>query len=261
MHRLQKIKPEDYLKTPFGLCNAPAVFQRYINEVFRDLMKKGIVMSYMDDLIVPSNDVKDGLEKLKIVLRTAEENGLEIKWKKCQFLKDNVTYLGHEIENGTVRPSRKKIEAVADFPEPTTLKKVQSFLGLTGYFRKYIKDYSLIAKPLTDLLKNPREFRFDDEQRISFGMLKDKLSSEPVLKIFNHEHQTELHVDASQDGFGGVLLQKDTEDGELVLAECYSKKIRKMVSYTQFIIGVRKPTMPKESTIAMNSKYWQWLKL
>ncbi|KAK9675148.1 Retroviral aspartyl protease [Popillia japonica] len=70
-------------------------------------------------------DVKDGLEKLKIVLRTAEENGLEIKWKKCQFLKDNVTYLGHEIENGTVTPSRKKIEAVADFPEPTTLKKVQ----------------------------------------------------------------------------------------------------------------------------------------
>ncbi|KAK9695646.1 Reverse transcriptase (RNA-dependent DNA polymerase) [Popillia japonica] len=116
--------------TPFGLCNAPAVFQRYINEVFRDLMKKGIVMSYMDDLIVPSNDVK-------------------------------------EIENGTVRPSRKKIEAVADFPEPTTLKKVQSFLGLTGYFRKYIKDYSLIAKPLTDLLKNPREFRiFVDSKTI-----------------------------------------------------------------------------------------------
>ncbi|GFW87179.1 transposon Ty3-I Gag-Pol polyprotein [Trichonephila clavipes] len=96
--------------------------------------------------------------KLKIIFEVAKKYGLEIKFKKCQFLKKKIEFLGHIVESGTIKPSPTKTLAVRKFPEPTTIKQVQSFLGLTGYFRKYIKDYSKIAKPLSDLTRKPSLF-------------------------------------------------------------------------------------------------------
>ncbi|GBN37777.1 Retrovirus-related Pol polyprotein from transposon 17.6 [Araneus ventricosus] len=107
----------------------------------------------MDDLIIPSKDEKEGLEKLKVVFKVAKKYGLEIKFKKCQFLMRKVEFLGHIVENGTIKPSTAKTLAVRKFPEPTTVKQVRSFLGLTGYFRKYIKDYSKIGKLLSEAKK------------------------------------------------------------------------------------------------------------
>ncbi|GFY51824.1 transposon Ty3-I Gag-Pol polyprotein [Trichonephila inaurata madagascariensis] len=114
------------------------VFQRYVSSIFRDLTRKGIVISYLDDLVIPAKDEKEGLEKLKIVFEVAKKYGLEIKFKKCQFLKKTIEFLGHDVENGTIKPSTVKAQAVRKFPKPTTIKQVQSFLGLTGYFRIYI---------------------------------------------------------------------------------------------------------------------------
>ncbi|GFV18019.1 retrovirus-related Pol polyprotein from transposon opus [Trichonephila clavipes] len=155
----------EFNKVPFGLSTSPGVFQRYVSSIFRDLTRKGIVISYLDDLIIPAKNEQEGLKKLKIIFEVAKKYGLEIKFKKCQFLKKKIEFLGHIVESGTIKPSPTKTLAVRKFPEPTTIKQVQSFLGLTGYFRKYIKDYSKIAKPLSDLTRKENLFAFGIQQK------------------------------------------------------------------------------------------------
>ncbi|GFX44877.1 retrovirus-related Pol polyprotein from transposon 17.6 [Trichonephila clavipes] len=130
----------EFNEVPFGLSTSPGVFQRYVSSIFRDLTRKGSVISYLDDLVIPAKNEQEGLEKLKIIFEVAKKYGLEIKFKKCQFLKKKIEFLGHIVESGTIKPSPPKTLAVRKFPEPTTIKQVKSFLGLTGYFRKYIKD-------------------------------------------------------------------------------------------------------------------------
>lgn len=142
----------EFLKTPFGFCNSPAVFQRFINNIFRQLVNEKIVLVYFDDVIVLAKNIEEALDRLKIVLNLCSEYGLEINFKKCQFMKERIEYLGQIIESGRVFPSNDKIRAVNNYPVPETLKEVQSFLGLTGYFREFIKSYAIISKPLSDLL-------------------------------------------------------------------------------------------------------------
>ncbi|GFW70256.1 hypothetical protein TNCV_3337741 [Trichonephila clavipes] len=154
----------EFNKVPFGLSTSPSVFQRYVYSIFRELMRKGVVIIYMDDLIIPAKDEKEGLEKLKEVLEVVSKYGLEMKFKKCQFLGRKVEFLGHVVENGTIRPSIAKTIAVKKFPVPTTVKQVQSFLGLTGYFRKFIPAYSQIAKPLSVLTRKDNPFMFEQPQ-------------------------------------------------------------------------------------------------
>ncbi|CAK9833038.1 Transposon Tf2-9 polyprotein [Anthophora retusa] len=205
----------EFLKVPFGLCNSPALFQKFVNAVFRELINDKTVLTYLDDLIVPSVDVESGLENLHRVLQTASEAGLVINWKKCQLLQTKVEFLGHIVENQTVRPSERKTEAVAKFRKPVSTREVQSFLGLTGYFRKFISHYSLIARPLTDLLKSNEKFRFEDRHVLAFEQLKKALVDKPVLRLYKIGAETELHTDASKYGFGSILLQRDSIDGAL----------------------------------------------
>lgn len=205
----------EFLKVPFGLCNSPAVFQRHIRAVFRPLITNGVVLVYLDDLIIPSKDEREGLEKLKTVLQTASQFGLEINWTKCELLVDKVEYLGYIVEAGQIQPSPKKTLAVSKFPLPRTIKQVQSFLGLTGYFRKFIPQFSVRARPLSQLLKNGAKFDFGTEQQLAFDSLKSALTEEPVLKLYRVGAETELHTDACMGGLGAVLLQKDSEGGKL----------------------------------------------
>ncbi|GFW21690.1 retrovirus-related Pol polyprotein from transposon 17.6 [Trichonephila clavipes] len=188
-----------------------------------ELMRKGIVIIYMDDLVIPAKDEKEGLEKLREVLEVASKYGLEMKFKKCQFLRRKVEFLGHVVENGTIRPSIAKTIAVKKFPVPTTVKQVQSFLGLTGYFRKFIPAYSQIAKPLSDLTRKDNLFMFEQPQMEAFERFKKLLTESPVLSIFQQGRTTELHTDASQQGYGAVLLQ-EAEDGKLHPVQYMSQK-------------------------------------
>ncbi|GFU54084.1 hypothetical protein TNCV_3313531 [Trichonephila clavipes] len=126
----------------------------------KDLTRKGIVISYLDDLVIPAKNEKEGLEKLKTIFEEAKKYGLEIKFKESQFLKKKIEFLGHIVESGTIKPSPTKALAIRKFSEPTTIKQVQSFLDLTGYIRKYIKDYSKIAKPLSDFTRKENLFVF-----------------------------------------------------------------------------------------------------
>ncbi|GFX88725.1 retrovirus-related Pol polyprotein from transposon 17.6 [Trichonephila clavipes] len=189
----------------------------------RELMRKGIVIIYMDDLVIPAKDEKKGLEKLRQVLEVASKYGLEMKFKKCQFLRRKVEFLGHVVGNGTIRPSISKTITVKKFPVPTTVKQVQSFLGLTGYFRKFIPAYSQIAKPLSDLTRKDNPFMFEQPQMEAFEKLKKLLTESPVLSIFQQGRTTELHTDASQQGYGAVLLQ-EAEDGKLHPVQYMSQK-------------------------------------
>lgn len=115
----------EFLTMPFDFCNSPAVFQKFINAVFRDLIRDGDVLTYMDDLIIPSEDYESGLKKLKRLLEVASENGIIVNSKKCTFLLTEIEFLGHVIENEYVHPNEKKVEVVIDFPRPTNVRQVQ----------------------------------------------------------------------------------------------------------------------------------------
>jgi len=214
----------EFLKTPFGLCNSPTSFLRFIDEVFRDLSRKNIVFAYMDDLIIPGKTEAEALTNLKKTLTVAAEAGLTINWEKCKFLQKRVEYLGHVLEDGHISPSPTKIESVRRFPVLTTKKAIHSFLGLTGYFRKFIRNYARIAKPLSDIMKEDQKFRFEEEQRQSFEQLKGILTTEPILQIYRPDAITELHTDASKEGYGAVLLQKRKEEDSFKPVHYMSRK-------------------------------------
>ncbi|XP_076627732.1 uncharacterized protein LOC143344962 [Colletes latitarsis] len=187
----------------------------FVNTAFKDLIEEKIVLTYIDDLVVNATDFEVGIQRLKRVLKRATECGLVIKWSKCEFLKTRVEYLGHVVEDGTVRPTEDKTKAIARFPTLTTIKQIQSCLGLSGYFRKFVAEYSAIARPLTRLLKANVPFKFGPEEQTAFQLFKEALLKRPVLRIYRPERETELHTDASMYGYGAIFLQRDSEDDAL----------------------------------------------
>lgn len=171
----------EFLRTPFGLCISPPVFQRYVNFVFRDMIKAGYLLAYMDDLVVVAANVEEGVARLEAVIGIAAEYGLDIKWSKCQFLKRTIDYLCYRIQYNAVSTSEVKLLAVPRFPIPKTVKAVQSLLGLTGYFRRFIPGYAHVARPLSDLLKQEVVFQVGIEQEAAFVELKRRLTEALVL--------------------------------------------------------------------------------
>ncbi|XP_070854708.1 uncharacterized protein [Drosophila suzukii] len=202
----------EFLFVPFGITNSPAVFTSFIMAVMRDSIKNEDAVVYMDDVIISSKSIDEGVQKLKRVLEVAQGNGLRVNWSKCQVLKRKVNFLGYVVENGTINPGNEKTQAVADFPIPRDKKGVQRFQGLTSYFRRFVEGYAVIAKPLSDMLRKEVRFEFQDQQLGAFKKLKEALISGPVLKLYNHSLDTEIHTDASKFGFGAVLLQRDPCD-------------------------------------------------
>ncbi|XP_037806852.1 uncharacterized protein LOC119600595 isoform X1 [Lucilia sericata] len=231
-----------FKKVPFGLSNSPGVFQRHVNAIFRDLTREGIALPYIDDIIIPAKDEEEALLNLKRVLDISKDYGLDINIKKCNFLMKKIQFLGHVIENQHVSPSVEKTIAMVNYPAPMNVKQLERFLGLAGYFRKFIPNFSIIAKPLTDLKKQNAKFVFGHEQMTSFNTLKNVLSNGPVLSIFNQNYETEVHTDASIDGYGAVLLQKSPDDNLLHPVYYMSKKTteqeRKYTSYELEVLAV-----------------------
>ena len=143
--------PYQFRVMPFRLQGAPATFQRMMDRLLMGL--EGYTAAYLDDLVIFSQSWTDHLEHLQSILLRLREAGLTVKPKKCQFGMKECVYLGHVVGNGTVKPEHGKLEAVQDFPTPETKSQVRAFLGLTGYYRRFIPDYSSIAAPLTDLTR------------------------------------------------------------------------------------------------------------
>ncbi|GFW78329.1 retrovirus-related Pol polyprotein from transposon 297 [Trichonephila clavipes] len=165
---------------PFGLSTCPSTFQRFINTVFRELFFQGIVLPYMDDIVILAKNESEAIDRLKKVLKASSDYGLEINFNKCQFLHRKIEVLGHIFKNNKLFPSPSKTKSVVHYPEPKTTKEVQRFLGLTGYFRKFIPAYSVIVKPLSDLLRKDTPLNFDVKLKASFDELKCLLCQKPV---------------------------------------------------------------------------------
>lgn len=141
-----------YVTMPFGLCNAPATFQRIIEKVLVGLQWHILVL-YLDDIVVFSKTVDQHITDLETVLGRLEQSGLKLKAKKCQFFSKEVTILGHTVSQNGIKPDLTMIEAVKRIPRPTNNSELRKFLGFTSYFRKFVKDYATIAKPLYNLTR------------------------------------------------------------------------------------------------------------
>lgn len=200
----------EFNRMPFGLANAPAVFQRLINKVLGSA-RFTKATAYMDDVLVFGKDSTECLDRLEEVFKLLEKANLTLNLSKCAFLHSSIDYLGYEISGSGVRPGEKKIQSVINFPRPQNVHGVRQFLGLASYFRKFIKNFAQIALPLTLLLKKDISWEWSQEQESSFQVLKAKLVERPILAIYDREAVTELHTDASKDGVGGILLQQSKE--------------------------------------------------
>ncbi|XP_011859685.1 PREDICTED: uncharacterized protein LOC105557126 [Vollenhovia emeryi] len=202
----------EFLRMPFGLTNAPRVFQRYINDIFRDLIRENKILIYLDDILIATENVGEHLEILREVFNLARQHKLQFRLDKCSFLYREIVYLGYLIDENGIRPSAANVESVTDFPVPRNVKEVHRFVSLASYFRRFIRNFSIIAKPLYDLVKKNAVFRFGPEENRVFELLKKLLSSQPILAIYSPKLLTELHCDASAGGFGAILLQKQNDE-------------------------------------------------
>ena len=197
----------EFLVLPFGLTNAPATFQAIIHEVFGDALGK-ILLAYLDDLLIFSKTREEHLSHLRVVLSKLREHKLYANIKKCHFMSQSVQFLGHVVSGEGIKPSPAKTEIVLKWAVPKTVHDIQSFMGLMNYFRKFIQGYSVLAKPLTDLLKADVPFNWTQSCQNAFELLKQKLTSAPVLILPDNEKHFELICDACKDGLGAVLLQE-----------------------------------------------------
>jgi hypothetical protein len=215
----------EYLRMPFGLVNAPAVFQRAINSVLGKL-RYHTAMAYLDDILLPSTTFKMGLHTLREVFELFRRAGMTFRLSKCRFFHEQLEYLGHEISVKGVRPGQAKTKAISNYPRPKNVHEVRQFIGLTSYFRKFIQGFAAIAKPLTTLTKNNVPFVWNEEEEQAFQILIRRLVERPVLALYNQEAITELHTDASIHGLGGILLQYQ-QDGTLKPICYFSRQTNK----------------------------------
>lgn len=213
-------------RMPFGLSNAPATFQRLMERCMGDLNLRDCLI-YLDDIIIFSDDIDSHLDRLDKVFSRLSSFNLKIKPAKCEFFKTKTTYLGHVVSSSGIEADPGKTEAVRTWPVPKTVKEVRKFLGFVGYYRRFIKDFSKIARPLNDLLighptsksskQKPKTqkrvpFRWEDPQQIAFDSLKEKLCHPPILAYADYSLPFTLHTDASLAGLGAVLYQR--QDGK-----------------------------------------------
>jgi len=166
------------------------------------------------------------VDVLREVFDRLARNKLELRMDKCEFLQARVQYLGFLVTYKGIQANDKEIEAVRDFPVPDKVHGVRNFLGLCSYFRRFIKDFSMIAKPLYELLKKDKEIVFEEKELQCFEMLKKKLVEAPVLILYYYKDEVELQTDASAQGFGAVLLQRK-EDKKLHPIFYFSKETTK----------------------------------
>lgn len=189
---------------PFGLTNALATFQSLMNTIFGPLLRK-CVLVFVDDILIYSPTLEFHLDHLQQVFQILHQHQLLLKKSKCSFAQQTLEYLGHIISKDGVATDPKKNEAVAQWPTPTNAKQLRGFLGLSSYYRKFIRNYGVLSRPLTDLLKKDALFHWTPQLQLSFDNLKQALIHAPVLMLPNFSKSFTIESDASSTGIGAVL--------------------------------------------------------
>ena len=217
----------EYTRMPFGLCNSPATFQRLMEACLGDENFETLVL-YLDDILVFSSTIEEHLERLDVVFTKLKAHGLKIKPSKCHFFRKEVKYLGHVVSENGVSTDPAKTEAIKNWPKPTTEKELRSFLGIAGYYRRFVQNFAKIATPLHSLLSKPDKSKtklkseqfaklWNENCDIAFRTLKEKLTTTPILGYPDFSKEFILEIDASLEGLGAVLSQ-ERSTGNVVIA-------------------------------------------
>jgi hypothetical protein len=202
---------------PFGLCNAPATFQRLMDMVLAGLQWSNCLV-YLDDVIIPGRTFEEHMENLQSVLERFRNAGLMLKLTKCSFCKKQTSFLGHIVSADGVATDPSKTAKVSSWPQPTSVKEVQQFLGFANYYRRFVRDYAAIARPLHRLTERGREFLWTEDCQVAFDSLKKSLTTSPVLAFPDLSKPFILDTDASDTGIGAVLSQLSDDGTERVVA-------------------------------------------
>ncbi|KAG8474413.1 hypothetical protein CXB51_033837 [Gossypium anomalum] len=197
----------EFLVMPFGLTNAPTVFMDLMNWIFRLYLDRFVVV-FIDDILVYSRDEEEHVEHLRTVLQILREKQLYAKFSKCEFWLREVGFLGHIVSAEGIRVDPSKVSAIVNWIPPKNVSEVRSFLGLAGYYRRFVKGFSMIASPMTRLLQKDVKFEWTDECQQSFNRLKDLLTKAPVLVQPEPGKEFVIYSDASLNGLGCVLMQE-----------------------------------------------------
>lgn len=191
----------------FGLTGAPGTFQRAMNQTLFPLLRK-CALVFFDDILIYSATLEDHLKHLQQVFELLSRDAWKVKMNKCSFAQNQVSYLGHIVSVAGVATDPAKIQAIADWPKPANVKELRSFLGLAGYYRKFIRHFGIICHPLHGLLKKGVVYVWTDDHSTAFHTLKAALASAPVLALPDFSSQFTIETDASSFGIGAVLMQK-----------------------------------------------------
>jgi hypothetical protein len=196
----------EYTVMPFGLAGAPATFLGAMNNTLQPLLHKCVIV-FFDNILVYSRSLPEHLHHLKQVLQLLQRDHWQVKKSKCSFGQQRVAYLGHVIDSKGVASDPDKIQKVANWPTPSNSKDVRSFLGLAGYYRKFVKHFGIIARPLFNLLKKNTPFVWTQDTDTAFQVLKQGLVAAPVLALPDFRKTFVIDTDACDTGVGAVLQQ------------------------------------------------------
>ncbi|BHF85119.1 hypothetical protein SprV_1002827800 [Sparganum proliferum] len=261
----------EFKTMPFGLCNSAATFQRLMQVVLSHLYPRQCLI-YLDDVIVFGKTIRQHNDNLRAVLLALREAGLTLNPQKCQFLREKVNYLGHEVSPSGIKVSAEKAGAILTWPTPNSTTEVRSFIGLASYYRRFIRDFAGIARPLHRLTEKGREFRWTDECQAAFDELRTRLSRAPILMLPNTTETAPpfvLDTDASAFAMGGVLSQTDDNGLERVI--CFASKTltkpqrnyctyrRELLAIVTFVKQFRPYLLGKPFVIRSDHKALQWL--
>eukprot|EP00253_Pinus_taeda_P032583 PITA_32583 len=288
-----RIKDEDIAKTafrtryghyefvvlPFGLTNAPATFMCLMNSIFHQYLDR-FVLIFIDDILVYSRTMEEHQEHLRKVLQTLWEHQLYAKFSKCDFFKEEIQYLGHVITKEGIAVDPEKIKAIMDWPILKDVADVRSFMGLAGYYRRFVEGFSKVAFPITSLQKKGKTFHWTPNCQKRFEQLKHLLTTAPILRIADPDKDYVVCTDASKEGVGGVLIQptlnarqarwvdflsgfdfeiKHLQGKENRVADALSRKVQHL--YEVFVSGWKSPILEMVKEASRQDANYQQLKL
>lgn len=254
---------------PFGLTNAPATFQRLMDMVLAGLQWSHCLV-YLDDIVILGRDFQEHLSNIRCVFQRLRSAGLKVKPSKCELLKKRVYFLGHVISEEGIATDPAKTEKVASWPVPTSRREVQQFLGLANYYRRFVKNFAIIAKPLHRLTEKNSSFKWSEDCQQAFELIRRKLVSPPILAFPDYSKEFILDTDASDTGVGAVLSQVHDDGSEHVVAYAsrvltkaerkYSVTRKELLAVVVFIDHFRQYLLGQSFLLRTDHSSLAWLK-